>query len=109
MGNRIRELRKQSGFTQEQIGLFLGVDQSMIAKIEKGERALTTVQIRKLANLFACSEDYILGEEIEGSAMKLAFRLDNPNPETMRIVSAVNKVAENIHLLDKVLEADDAE
>lgn len=109
MGNRIKELRRQSGLTQEQIGAFLGVDQSMVAKIEKEDRALTTVQLSKLANLFACTEDYLLGNPAEEAPIKLAFRLDNPSLETMRIVSAINKVASNINLLNKILEANNAE
>ena len=104
MSNRIKELRKQSGLTQEQIGLFLGIDQSMVAKIEKGDRALTTVQLSKLINLFACSEDYLLGNNTSDKMMKLAFRLENPTLETMRIVSAVNKVAANMNLLNNILE-----
>lgn len=109
MGNRIKELRRQSGLTQEQIGLFLGIDQSMVAKIEKGDRSLTTVQLSKLTNLFACTEEYVLGDASEEKTMSLAFRLDNPTVETMRIVSAINKVAANMNLLNKLLEADDAE
>ncbi len=106
MGNRIKALRKQSGFTQLQISRFLDIDQSMVAKIEKGERSLTTVQLSKLANLFACSEDYILGEDTLDKPMKLAFRIDNPSVDTMRVVSAVNKVAANMNMLDSILEAD---
>lgn len=109
MGNRIKNIRKQSGFTQEQIAKFLGVDQSMIAKIEKGERALTTVQLRKLANLFACSEDYLMGLEASDMPLKLAFRLDNPDPESMSVVASVNKIAANINLLNSILEASDEE
>lgn len=41
--------------------------------------------------------------------MKLAFRLENPTLETMRIVSAVNKVAANMNLLNTILEESDAE
>ena len=109
MGNKIKELRKQSGLTQEQIGLFLGIDQSMVAKIEKGDRVLTTVQLNKLSNLFACTEEYILGVEEEDFPMRLAFRLENPTIETMRIVSSINRVAANINLLNRILEEDDAE
>lgn len=109
MGNKIKELRKKSGLTQTQLSDYLEVDQSMIAKIEKEERNLTTVQLSKLADLFACSEDYILGYESTGTPMELAFRIEDPNPETLRVVSAVNRVAANINMLQRILEDDNAE
>ena len=62
-----------------------------------------------LINLFACSEDYLLGNNTSDKMMKLAFRLENPTLETMRIVSAVNKVAANMNLLNTILEESDAE
>lgn len=108
MGNRIKILRRQANLTQEQIGQFLGIDQSMVAKIEKGERNLTTVQLEKLSNLFACSEDYLLGISDEEKMIRLAFRLENVDPEAMIIVAAVNKIAANIQMLNRILEADDA-
>ena len=109
MGNRIKALRKKSGFTQVQIGKYLEVDQSMVAKLEKGERALTTVQLSRLADLFACSEDYVLGYDSSEEPRSIAFRIENPSVETMRVVSAVNKIAANMNLLNRILEADNAE
>lgn len=108
MGNRIKQLRKQSGLSQKQIGWFLDVDQSMVARIEKGERALTTVQLSKIASLFGCTEEYVLGDETEEKPIRLAFRLEEPSLEAMHIVAAVNKVAANINLLNRILEAEHA-
>ena len=107
MENRIKALRKKSGFTQDQISKFLDVDQSMIAKIEKGERNLTTVQLNKLANLFACSEEYILGYESKDNPMELAFRIDDPDVDTMQVISSINKVAANINFLNMILGEED--
>ena len=107
MSNRIKELRKKTGLTQAQLSDYLEIDQSMISKIEKEERNLTTVQLRKLADLFACSEDYILGYEAVGNPMKLAFRIENPDPETLKVVSAINRVADNINMLHRILEVND--
>ena len=41
MGERLKELRGRSNFTQMNIADFLGVDQSFISKVEKDERVLT--------------------------------------------------------------------
>lgn len=40
-GNRIRELRKNLGYTLEEFGKPLGVGKTAISKIENGERNLT--------------------------------------------------------------------
>ena len=45
IGSRIKELRKQAGLTQKSLAEYLGADQSFISKVEKGERALTSVHM----------------------------------------------------------------
>ena len=37
IGNRIRELRRKRGWSQEQLGELLGFSQSKISKIENGD------------------------------------------------------------------------
>jgi len=41
IGENIRILRDNAGFTQGNLAHFMGVDQSLISKIEKGERGLS--------------------------------------------------------------------
>ena len=105
--NRIKDLRKQAGLTQKQIGGFLSIDQSMVAKLESGERKLTTVQLSKLANLFSCSEDYLLGTSSENEEMNFAFRIDGMGSEELEVVASINKVAGNINMLNTILEGSD--
>ena len=105
--NRIKSLRKRAGLTQEQIGEFLKVDQSMIAKIESGDRKLTTVQLSKLANLFACTEEYLLGASNGSEVANLAFRIDKMGSEEMEVVASINKIAQNINMLNMILEGSD--
>ena len=40
VGENIRELRKNAKITQEQLANYLSIDQSLISKIEKGERSI---------------------------------------------------------------------
>ena len=44
IGNKIKELRTKAGFNQTIIAEYLQVDQSLISKIEKGEREASTDQ-----------------------------------------------------------------
>ena len=41
IGNNIKKLRDSMGFNQSTIACFLNVDQSLISKIEKGERSIS--------------------------------------------------------------------
>ena len=58
---RIKELRKQKGFTQVKIQMMTGIDQSDYSKIESGKRYLTFEQCRKLAIALDTSMDYLAG------------------------------------------------
>ena len=58
---RIRELRKEKGFTQVKIQMMTGIDQSDYSKIESGKRYFTFEQCRKLAIALDTSMDYLAG------------------------------------------------
>ena len=59
--SRLRELRKEKGFTQVKIQMMTGIDQSDYAKIESGKRYFTFEQCRKLAIALDTSMDYLAG------------------------------------------------
>lgn len=59
--NRIKELRKERGYTQIKIQILTGIDQSDYSKIESGKRHLTFEQCRKLAIALNTSMDYLAG------------------------------------------------
>ena len=49
--NRLRELRKERGFTQIKMQMLTGIDQSDYSKLETGKRYYTFEQLKKLADL----------------------------------------------------------
>ncbi|REE67017.1 helix-turn-helix protein [Paenibacillus taihuensis] len=49
IGRRIRDLRKQRGLSQEQLGEMAGVHFSYIGKIERAEKNVTVVNLEKIA------------------------------------------------------------
>ena len=63
IGKRIKGLRKDANLTQSKVAEFLSLDQSMIAKIERGERSISSDVIEKLSYLFCCTKNYILTGE----------------------------------------------
>lgn len=61
MMTRIRELRKEKGYTQVKMQMLTGIDQSDYSKIESGKRYCTFEQCRKLALALDTSMDYLAG------------------------------------------------
>ena len=58
--SRIRDLRKEKGYTQVKIQMLTGIDQSDYSKIESGRRYFTFEQCRKLAIALDTSMDLSL-------------------------------------------------
>ena len=62
-GNRIRELRRNSGLTQEALGKKLGVIKQTVSSWENNISEPNSEILSKLASLFDVSVDYILGKK----------------------------------------------
>lgn len=58
---KLKEIRKQKQFTQEQIAQILNVNRVQIHKLESGKSLANSEQIIKLCNALNCSADYLLG------------------------------------------------
>lgn len=59
--NRIYELRKNKGWTQEELGKALGVTKVTISSYERGTRQPNPEMLDAMANLFNVSVDEVLG------------------------------------------------
>lgn len=58
---RLRKLRVARGYTQIQMQLLAGIDQSDYSKIETGRRYMTYEQCRRIALALDTSMDYLAG------------------------------------------------
>lgn len=59
--NRIRELRLQNGWRQEDLADRLNTKYQTVGHYETGRRGLDVETILKLCEIFGCSADYLLG------------------------------------------------
>ena len=59
--NRLRELRKEKGYSQQSLGIHLGVSRSTVAMWESGATRHSNDLIVEIANLFGVTTDYLLG------------------------------------------------
>ena len=64
---KLKEIRKQKQFSQEQLAKILEVSKAQVSRIEKGQSLANEEQIIKLCNALNCSADYLLGLiDVEG-------------------------------------------
>lgn len=61
MENRLKMLRKEKQYTQIQMQLITGIDQSDYSKMENGKRYFTIEQCKQLAITLDTSMDYLSG------------------------------------------------
>ena len=50
LGNRIRELRTESGLSQEKFALKIGMDRTYLASVEAGRRNISIINIKKIVD-----------------------------------------------------------
>jgi transcriptional regulator with XRE-family HTH domain len=69
LGSRLKDLREASGMAQEELADALGVDQSTVSRIERGQRAVTA---RELA-LASGALHVTLGEIVDSASQAPAL------------------------------------
>jgi len=59
--SRLKELRKERGYTQIRMQMLTGIDQSDYSKLESGKRWYTFEQLKRIALALNTSMDYLAG------------------------------------------------
>lgn len=62
-GLKLKELRLNSGLTQQQLAARLGITKSVVSYYELQERYPSPEVLKKIASVFHVSTDYLLGIE----------------------------------------------
>ena len=60
---RLAELLEDRDLTQKEVAAVLGIDQRVYSSYETGRRALPLKHLKKLAEFYQTTTDYILGLE----------------------------------------------
>lgn len=92
IGKRVVELRKEKGFTQEDLAEAAGIDRTNIAKIEGGKYNVSIDILSKVADVFGCSFDIVSCDEyavLKNSRMinkaKVVFEMYDAASENINI------------------------
>lgn len=83
-GDKLRELRKESGLTQKQLAQQVGVTKSVISYYELNERTPSPDVLKKFSSVFHVTCDYLLG--IERTKTLDISGLDNEEEKVVRIL-----------------------
>ena len=65
IGLRLAALRKAKGLTQEELASQLGLNRTAITQIENGNRDITALELRKLADILGFSIDELVADEFK--------------------------------------------
>lgn len=60
LSERLQQLRKENGFSQEQLAEQLGVSRQAVSKWESGQSNPDIINLEKLCGIYHVSADYIL-------------------------------------------------
>ncbi len=104
-GIRFKEIRTQLNFTQSQVAEFLGIDRSLIAKFEKGERSIGAAPLERACRLFGCDMNVLLGES-KFEPIAIAYRAKDLKNEDLDAIAKVQKIALNLRTLKKLAETE---
>lgn len=70
LGSRIRNLRENSGLTQKELSLMIGLTPKMISFYENNQRTPPIDVLAKIAKIFNVSVDYLIGDSTSNTLPK---------------------------------------
>jgi transcriptional regulator with XRE-family HTH domain len=72
---RLKQAREEAGLSQGQAAKLLGMHRPSLSNIEAGERKVSAGELKRFAELYKVSTEWLLGEVIEAdSQVKMAAR-----------------------------------
>lgn len=94
MANRITNLRKQNGLSQEQLGEKLNVSRQAVSKWESGQSTPDLEYIINMCELFSITTDYLLLGKEDSPKIPISENGVHINvpPASVKIVSLDNKL-----------------
>lgn len=91
LSDRLKELRQKLNLSQKDVATYLDLSPSIISGYETGERTPSASIIIRLADLYHCSTDYILGKSVIDTSAYIS--LDGLTPDQIQsVTSLVNSI-----------------
>ncbi|MDE6274933.1 MAG: helix-turn-helix domain-containing protein [Clostridia bacterium] len=91
-GQKIRDLRIENKLKQDDLARMLNISQSTITKYEKEQLEPNIIILKKLADIFLCSIDYLVGRESE-DAMIVIDSASMQNEKELTLIKSFRKLS----------------
>lgn len=108
LGERLQNTRKNVGYSQQEVEEKTGINRSTLSKIESGDLGISSLKLRKLANLYGKSVKNLLRDEEkpeEHPDFILATRKKAPDTaKARRDIEKIEEFCENYINLDRWAE-----
>ena len=101
---RLRELRKGAGYSQETLAEMLGISRQAVSKWESGQGKPEIDNVIKLTEIYQVSADYIL-LGIENKSVTPASEKKELNPETRKTLNIIAIIAASALILVLLIAA----
>lgn len=101
---RLKELRQRKKVSQSELGSFLSLDKSTISLYESGKREPDFETIKKIADFFNVSTDYLLGKDTPTNQQK--DPVEENWPEVLQVLRRSGKkpTAQERKKIAKIIE-----
>jgi transcriptional regulator with XRE-family HTH domain len=90
LGERLKYLRKQQHWTQEQLAQYLNISRSQISKWENGDLLPDVQSLEKLSNLYNVSVDFLIGKHTSKKELlrevRRLYQTDDISEKTIDII-----------------------
>ena len=98
LGHRIRSARKEQGLTLEGLGSQIGVSHSQISRIERGQNALVSSNVRKICDYLHIQERGQDAEPISGDVELKMRSLIQEWPQSEQMICEILDSIRNAYL-----------
>lgn len=105
---RLKELRKKTGMTQEGLATVIDSNRSNIANYENGKNLPSIDTLSKLASIFNCSTDYLLGRNNYIDVVEETHDIDiiSKNVIKAKFIQTMDFMFEDVKIINVVNEED---
>lgn len=70
LGSRLKEIREYLGISQQNVAAATGIPRSAVSDIERGQRKVDSLELRKLSKLYRYPVSYLLGEAADDESVE---------------------------------------
>lgn len=100
--NRMREIRKKAGITQERLGGMVGISQGMISAHEKGRKNISSLsKLSEIADVLSCHVSDLIDSNIVTNPMTLLAMLRSSLSESIHDPKRLKRILTHIEMIEE--------